>query len=1054
MKIAIVHLSDIHFCSENDPVFDRAGKIAAAATSQSSDIDAYFVVVTGDLANWGVESEYQVAEKFLNSLVAAIRDRAPRQQIELIVIPGNHDCDFTTDRNRVDVRSAVLKTILADLPNLDLSGGLAMQCVSVQENFFNLLKRLPGYPVITDEQKIVLLREAVVGTKTVRFQCLNSAWVSQIVEIQGDHLFPVEQAREVLANGRSSADLVVSLLHHPFNWFESTNARALEGLLNVTSDVILTGHEHVSDVFVKDKLTGPNVEYFAGAVLQEKGSKDSGFGLVILDLETSLQMLVKFAWETDKYVSQKLGDWIPFNRNRLLQKYGLNNSLEFQKHLDDIGTEFTHPFRKRGGLSFNDLFITPDANEYPFRLTQRKKKLIKSEHLLESLRLARFSVVYGEENSGKTALSKKLYQHLRACDLVPVLLRPTDGLASHDEISLRACLDRAIEAQYSVDAVDQIFQLPIENRALIIDDLHHFSLSTESRRALLKAVQRLFGTVIVFATDVYQYQSLIERSEKPKSQDDYTEFKIREFGRKLRGRLIRRWLQIGREMIVDPKDIAHEEDVLEKALNATISRNVIPSYPFWIISILQLWNSEKTNNGSFGAFGYIFDGLIAKQLEDIGYDATQIDKIYTFLGRLAYHIFDREDLTTSYEEMRRISNEYFRDYKVQLRFDQLLERLENARLIRNIDGNYKFTQPYILYFFVARYYRENLAANANADELRGEIFNMISHVSYEPYSYILLILVYLTKDYDLIRRIVEQSDRIYANVPTCDLDESVAFLNDLNPQIEPIALPGSDFDTNREEYRARIDATENVDEEVDDIALVVDKERIVGYSEDLDELSKLIFAMKSLDLMGQILRNFPGSLYGDMKLQLAESCYRLGLRTLEAFMTLARENLAAFQVYYTKVLKERRPSTSKGDPKRAAKDMLLWLTGGASFSVIKRVSTAVGHEDLSEIYAEVVQQLDGTNAVQLIDLSVKLDHFSGVPHTQINKLAKNLRKNPFAYSVERDLINHFLYLFPVAQSDLQKLKDKFAIDVPQSRLLLNDAKRSTRRRSKNRAKSK
>lgn len=98
------------------------------------------------------------------------------------------------------------------------------------------------------------------------------------------------------------------------------------------------------------------------------------------------------------------------------------------------------------------------------------------------------------------------------------------------------------------------------------------------------------------------------------------------------------------------------------------------------------------------------------------------------------------------------------------------------------------------------------------------------------------------------------------------------------------------------------------------------------------------------------------------------------------------------------------------------------------------------------------KRLDNSNSVELIDLSIKLDHFSGVPHTQIKNLAKKLSKNPFASGVQRELINHFLYLFPVAQIDAQKLTSQFKIDVPISRLLLEDGKRSKRRVSKKRKK--
>ena len=596
MKLAILHLSDIHFRDETDVLVSRVENIISAATSQYTDIELYLIAITGDVANWGLESEYNVAERFVNILIAGIQKRSPGMQIELVIIPGNHDCDFTTDENRVEIRSAVLKTVGSDLISLKLSGGLAQQCTSIQENFFNFVERLPNQQKLNADEKLVWIREFKMGGKTIRFQCLNSSWMSKIKEVQGDHRFPVDQAHKILDAPPDRADLVVSMIHHPFNWFESSNARALEGLMDGTSDVILTGHEHVSDNFTKNKLSGHNLQYFAGAVLQDGDSLTSGFGLVLIDLANARQKLVEFTWSDGKFVPRKKNDWLPFNRNRFLQRTGLLNTESFQAYLGDIGTEYTHPFRRKGGLSFDDLFITPDANEYPFDSSVKRRKVVRSENLLDTIMNSSYAVVYGEENSGKTALSKMVYCHLRNNELVPILLRPSDGLAGNDETSLRSCINSAISDQYSEAAIDQIFQLPPEKRALIIDDLHRFSMSTEGRRSLLKTVQSLFGTVIVFATDIYQYQSLIEKSGTTKTPFDYTEFKLREFGRRLRGRLIRRWLQIGRELIIDPKDIAKEEDVLERAAqrhNQQKRHSIIPILDNLNPSVVEFRKNNK-----------------------------------------------------------------------------------------------------------------------------------------------------------------------------------------------------------------------------------------------------------------------------------------------------------------------------------------------------------------------------------------------------------------------------------------------------------------------------
>ena len=51
-----------------------------------------------------------------------------------------------------------------------------------------------------------------------------------------------------------------------------------------------------------------------------------------------------------------------------------------------------------------------------------------------------------------------------------------------------------------------------------------------------------------------------------------------------------------------------------------------------------------------------------------------------------------------------------------------------------------------------------------------------------------------------------------------------------------------------------------------------------GYSSDLPLGTKLDYAVSCVEMFGQVLRNFTGSLPGERKLAILKSTYRLGLR--------------------------------------------------------------------------------------------------------------------------------------------------------------------------------
>ena len=1056
MKILITHLSDIHIKSDSDLIYSRIDHIAAAVSSNSN-ISACIIAVSGDIANWGLESEYEIALSFFNALSSKIIDRVQDiKEVFLVFAPGNHDCDFTSNKKEVEKRDAILPAINSSINTLEAESGLVEQCLSIQSNFFKFVSKITDSDPIATEKQLFYKYDFSINGKKIRFNCYNTAWLSQKDEQQGQLLFPTQIAKQEYGIEPENSDLVVSLFHHPYNWLESNNSHTFIKFIERTSDLVLTGHEHIRDVFNKEKITGENTRYFSGDVLQERGSKVSGFNVVLIDLETKKQNIIHYKWNENLYKKKHETNWIPFLRNRSLLSQTFINNDEFESRLLDTGAIFVHPFKKER-LRLNDLFVYPEIRELTVRPSKgAKEREVNNENLAEHLLERRYSIIYGEEYSGKTAIAKILYKEFQNKEFVPIIVRAGHDFSNCDDELLQGYITSVFIEQYSAELVDKFYQIPIEKRILIIDDFHKFHFLGDYQIRLLHTAKKIFHTIIIFASDVYQLQSIVQHDEE---KEDilltFSQNKIKEFGRTLRGELINKWLKLGREKQINQREISHEERQLENVLNAIISGNVIPSYPFWILSILQTWNTDQSKNGNYGAFGYVYNELITRQLRELGYDSTKIDTVYTILGKVAYYLFDNEQDTLTLFELNKINDDYHADYRIREDINEILKNLTKARILRENDEFYQFTQPYIFYFFVARHIQENLAAGKNKDELTSKVLHMIEYIGYEPYSYILLILVYLTKNRIFIEKIIENSQQIYREMLPCDLDKDVEFLNKINVKPQTLQLPEGNADENRKEYRKQIDELEEVESEFDESIVPYTSPKLIRYSPDLNDLTKITIGLRNLDLMGQILRNFPGSLFGDIKLKLTEETYSLGLRILQALLKGAEENFEDFRAHYKKVIKESRSYMTDSEAALSADGLILWLTTGAGFGMIKRISAAVGHEKLQEIYAEVKRNLKSTTAVELIDLTIRLDHFRGVPHTDINKLEKKtIKDNRFSYRILRDLIGHFLFLFPVDVQDKQKLVNKFDIQTSQTNLLLNDFKRTTKKTSGKRRKKK
>ena len=92
MKASWLHISDFHFRG-GDP-YDRDVVLGALVKSvkwlrDNQDRRPDLIFATGDVANAGQASEYEVATRFFDDLLVA----TGLERRQLFVIPGNHDVD-------------------------------------------------------------------------------------------------------------------------------------------------------------------------------------------------------------------------------------------------------------------------------------------------------------------------------------------------------------------------------------------------------------------------------------------------------------------------------------------------------------------------------------------------------------------------------------------------------------------------------------------------------------------------------------------------------------------------------------------------------------------------------------------------------------------------------------------------------------------------------------------------------------------------------------------------------------------------------------------------
>jgi hypothetical protein len=375
--------------------------------------------------------------------------------------------------------------------------------------------------------------------------------------------------------------------------------------------------------------------------------------------------------------------------------------------------------------------------------------------------------------------------------------------------------------------------------------------------------------------------------------------------------------------------------------------------------------------------------------------------------------------------MQVLTEEYFNEYGIRLNAPTILRQLEEAQILRAHAGNYRFSYKYYYYYFVAKYLADNLRDKNEQGRIRATLEDLADKVYSEEYSSILMFVVYKTQDVDLIEHILQNATRIYGRYTPCDFENDVEFVNRLNKEPARVLLPSTDVRENIEENRRRLDAA---DQEAPRDVLSREDEPVI-YTEELNDFLKINIALKTLQIMGQVLRNFAGALRKDLKLEIARSAYQLGLRTLNAVLRMGESNLEGLRSYMAAFIREHRAFDDR-ELEQKADQAVVWLTRRIAYGFVKTISYAVGHPMLEETYKDVLKQEGERTSIRLVDLSVKLDHFSRFPEDEVLAMWEKLRRrNFFSSTVLRDMVLNYLYLFPLDYETRQTVGAKLQIET-------------------------
>ncbi len=1021
MRLDIIHLSDIHLENKNDHLFEKTSSLISALDCDAHNVENAVVIVSGDIANSGNSTEYKLAEDFFETIKNGLSEQY--KSIIFICVPGNHDCDFSMQAEVV--RKALLKSV-SDTRRECLEDEVVQELIKVQKNYRKFSAKFTSsiQTLHCDDLLTVYLYEQD-GFKII-FKCFNTAWVSQMHEVPGMLTFPYERYED-MSFGEPEA-FTITLFHHSLGWLSPDNARGFKKYLEKTSSIVITGHDHIGSAGLKDDFEGDSTELIEGRLLQDrKAVNKSAFNLINFDFSKKEHCIKKGEWADDHYEVNIVRDWFSYDGLKGIDRVAFGIKENFKSKLNSLEINVSNSHKEK--LFLDDVFIYPNINEIQ-RLgkTASTPKNRSSEILFDYQNNSEKKfLIIGEEKSGKSTILKKLFLYYYDSGYVPLYIEG-DEIKSTSKSDIDKLINKKVKQQYCDDSYNNLVKNDKTKKVLLIDDFHISKLNSEGKSIFIDHINEMFPIVFVTGNSMVLVEEMSSNKKLYEKFVDYDHYGIKLFGKLLRYKIVEKWNRIGREHFLDERELVSENDRVIRIIEGIVGNNLVPSYPLYLLTIIQSIEAGTSFSPKNSTFGYYYEFLITRAFGLSGKKPDELDLYYNYATELAWHFFQKKTRDFSRKSIDDF-HDYFTSEFQRVNKNEMIDTLLKSGIICETEGSLRFSQKYAYYFFVAKCIAAKLSEEEGKQETKELIEKMSERVHIEEFFNIIMFLSHFSKDPFVLRTIVNKSKKIFSDVSSIKFTDDISGVNKMISEIPQVVMHEPNYQENRER-QLKISDSHNPSDVDSFYSQDYDLDADI---EGLNYVTRLNLAFKMVEVLGQIVRNHFGSLRKPVKHKIVEEAYDLGLRSLQVFFMQLQEDCDRSVETIKRYLSEKK-AVKEEDVEDISRRVLFNLCELISYSFIKKISSSLGSEKLFETFDQVLNE-NQVPSVKLIDLCIKLEFENSLPFDLIASLFRELKQNFLAQSVLKTMVLNYVYMFPTTAMERQKICTILSISPAEQRQL-------------------
>lgn len=1015
MKIAVLHLSDIHIKTDNNSILEKQDFISNAFRNDILDCSNLFVLVTGDIAFSGKKEEYEIAEYFFKTLEKQIKEYHSTIQINFIFCAGNHDCDFTIEKEK---RDYLIKSILNNKTNPP--SPIIKDCVAVQKEYFNFISRFDSYTKLDEinSNELVNIYKYILDDKVISFNSYNLSWISTKNEIQANILFPLESINtKEIENTHST--ITISMLHHPFHWLNHKDLRGFQSFLSETSSIILSGHEHTAVAKeIKDITNNDKVVHIEGGTLQDSYSQDeSKFNLITISMETQDHTIYTYNWEENIYQKSTKTCSILINKTHSPFKFKDN----YEKQLHEL--EMKIPHETKGNLTLDDIFIYQDVKV--MTSNNKSTKETSSEKFLD-MKHDTLKIIYGEDNSGKTTLLHKLQIELREKNVLSLLINGAE-IKESDIKDLEKLILKTFKYQYKYDKsiLTKFEQFDRKDMLIIIDDFHKIN-SELSLKLLYKLESHNFINITIMANSSLKFEATSD-SDLAEYLENYSHFELLELGHILRDKFITKWIKLSNE--APTGSISNTRREKAERINKAIGLNIVPTYPLYILTLLIAMDNNNTSLEKSSSYGHYYHFMIMQYLnKDTPLQHTDINTIFAFLSELAFEIFESRNHKYTFEELQDFNKNYIEKADFEPSFN-ILDKLIKTEILRFNDNKYGFAHKYIYYYFVAEY----LAQKLDEPHYTLIIENIIERLHNSELANILMFILHLSPKKLILEKLIKEAEKIFSEVSEFTFAPNE--LEKLNASIKE--------DTTHRLKIGSIEEARQIELRKEERKSNFKKRTFIEDKDDadykseltpLDFFTKLNLSYKLIEILGEIVKNYAGSttVKADIRLDLIKNTYGLGLRSLKIIVNTFEKH----HEHIVDELKDIIEKTHKGNYEidKSVHQLVFNIASIISTDTIKKISKSLSIKELRKTYEKITNDNIDNRAYELINHAIKLNIPNGLDEDKIVEFHKKLRqeRNFLTDYAIKNIVLSYLYMFETSINVKTSISKRLGIETDKS----------------------